>query len=106
MQHCLHCTHTPARMVFRIVDSIPFCLLSYAHRCSGDFSQSKQTNYSMGLPPMSQKAIAEQLPTDLTDSERAVASQAGMYGRIWYGQGLAFDEPYQILQDTGCPHSR
>ena len=22
-----------------------------------------------------------------------------MYGRIWYGQGLAFDEAYQILQD-------
>ena len=36
---------------------------------------------------------------DLTDAERAVAAQPGMFGRINFGQGNCFDEAYQILMD-------
>lgn len=68
-------------------------------RCSGDFSQAKATKYSMNLPPLSAKAISETLADELTEAERAVAAQPGMYGRIWFGQALAFDEAYQILQE-------
>ena len=53
----------------------------------------------MGLPGLPTKVIAESLMADITEAERAVAAQPGMYGRIWYGQALAFDEAYQILQD-------
>ena len=79
-------------------------------RCSGDFAQAKQTKYAQSLPGLSSKSIAEHLMADLTDAERAVAAQPGMYGRIWYGQGLAFDEAYMILQDhctvaVRCPLS-
>ena len=52
----------------------------------------------MSLPGLTEAAIS-QLMGDITEAERAVAAQPGMYGRIWYGQGLAFDEAYQILQD-------
>ena len=52
----------------------------------------------MSLPGLTETAIS-QLMDDITEAERAVAAQPGMYGRIWYGQGLAFDEAYQILQD-------
>ena len=54
-------------------------------------------HHSTGLP---EKVIRDQLMADINDMERLVASQPGMYGRIWYGQGLAFDEAYQILQDV------
>ena len=56
----------------------------------------------MGLPGLSARAIASQLETDITDVERAIASQPGMYGRTCYGHGLAFDEAYQILQHIVC----
>ena len=69
-------------------------------RCSGDFAQSKATKYNMGLAGLQSKVIDESLMTDITEPERAVAAQPGMYGRIWYGQALAFDEAYQILQDV------
>ena len=68
-------------------------------RCSGDFSQCKQTKYNMALPGLPERVIAQQLVADLNDMEKTVAAAPGMYGRIWYGQGLAFDEAYQILQD-------
>ena len=45
------------------------------------------------------QVIAEHLAADAADAQRYIASQPGMYGRVWYGQGLAFDEAYQILQD-------
>ena len=48
----------------------------------------------------SEKVIRDRLMADINAMERLVASQPGMYGRIWYGQGLAFDEAYQILQDV------
>ena len=71
-------------------------------RCSGDFSQCKQTKYNMTLPALPATVVREQLWPDITEAEMAVASQPGMYGRVWYGQGLAFDEAYQILQDYVC----
>ena len=71
-------------------------------RCSGDFSQVKPSKYIMGLPPLPEKIIAESLAANITEAERAVAAAPGMYGRIWYGQGLAFDEAYQILQELSC----
>ena len=77
------------------------CTRAYTCRCSGDFTQAKQTKYAQALPGLSSRAISEHLPADLTEAERAVAEQPGMYGRIWYGQGLCFDEAYQILQDRG-----
>ena len=55
------------------------------------------THHRTGLP---EKVIRDQLMADINEMERLVASQPGMYGRIWYGQGLAFDEAYQILQDV------
>ena len=69
-------------------------------RCSGDFSQAKATKYSMNVPGLSSKAISDALADDITEAERAVAAQPGMYGRIWFGQALAFDEAYQILQEV------
>ena len=53
----------------------------------------------MNLPGRPPKVIAEALSADLTEAERAVAAQPGMFGRIWFGQALAFDEAYQILQE-------
>jgi len=62
----------------------------------------------MGLPGLPDKMIQELLGGDLNPMEMLVASQPGMYGRVWYGQGLAFDEAYQILQDANsflsCVH--
>ena len=43
--------------------------------------------------------VADQLMDYITEAELAIAHAPGMYGRIWYGQGLAFDEAYMILQD-------
>ena len=45
------------------------------------------------------RQVADRLMDNITDAERAIASAPGMYGRIWYGQGLAFDEAYMILQE-------
>ena len=68
-------------------------------RCSGDFPTSKITKYTMGLPGLPDKVIAEKLPGNVTKEEEAIAAGPGMYGRMWLGQSLAFDEAYQILQD-------
>ena len=59
---------------------------------------------------MSVPQVVDQLMDNITDAERAVAAAPGLYGRIWYGQGLAFDEAYMILQDHStcvahCPLS-
>ena len=68
-------------------------------RCSGDFPQCKITKYTMGLPGLPASVIAQKLPGNITEQEEAIAAGAGMYGRMWLGQSLAFDEAYQILQD-------
>ena len=52
----------------------------------------------MGLPGLPNKVVDKTLPT-ATKEEAALASGPGMYGRIWLGQSLAFDEAYQILQE-------
>ena len=56
----------------------------------------------MTLPGLPATVARDPLWADITEAELALASQPGMYGRIWYGQGLAFDEAYQILQDYAC----
>ena len=53
----------------------------------------------MTLPALPDAFIAKYLPTDLNECERYIAASPGMFGRIWFGQALAFDEAYQILQD-------
>ena len=68
-------------------------------RCSGDFPQFKMTKYTMGLPGLPDSVIAQKLPGNVTNEEEAIAAGPGMYGRMWLGQSLAFDEAYQILQD-------
>ena len=90
-------------MLFSLpIACIDMHVLAECPRCSGDFSQCKQTKYNMTLPGLPASVVQKLLPADLTEAERAVAMQPGMYGRIWYGQGLAFDEAYQILQDFVC----
>ena len=54
----------------------------------------------MSLPGLPAKVI-DRLP-DITDAERAVAAQPGMFGRINFGQGNCFDEAYQILMDRSA----
>ena len=68
-------------------------------RCSGGFPQCKISKYTMGLPGLPDKVVAEKLPAALTKEDGAIAAGPGMYGRMWLGQSLAFDEAYQILQD-------
>ena len=56
------------------------------------------------------RQVADQLMDYITEAELAIAHAPGMYGRIWYDQGLAFDEAYMILQDhctvvVRCPLS-
>ena len=52
------------------------------------------------------RQVADQLMDNITEAERAIATAPGMYGRIWYGQGLAFDEAYMILQDRDTSAAR
>ena len=83
--------------------------VSSNHRCSGDFSQYQQTKYCMSLPGLPSNVIDKlaSSPTGLpgmTEAERAVAAQPGMFGRIVFAQALAFDEAYQILMDQSSLH--
>ena len=68
-------------------------------RCSGDFPQCKISKSTMGLPVLPEKMNAEKLLGNVTNEEGAIAAGPGMYGRMWLGQSLAFDEAYQILKD-------
>ena len=68
-------------------------------RVSGDFPQLKQTKYLMSLPALPDAWIAANLPSDLNEREKYILAQPGMFGRLWFGQALAFDEAYQILQE-------
>ena len=79
-------------------------------RCSGDSPQAKLTKYTMGLPVLPEKVIAERLGAGITEAKHAIAAAPGTYGRIWLGQSLAFDEAYQILHESmpisdACMHS-
>ena len=94
--------NTCCDIVCRINHRDPLCISHHtvcAARCSGDFSQVKSSKYIMGLPGLPERIIAASLADNITEAERAIAAAPGMYGRIWYGQGLAFDEAYQILQE-------
>ena len=83
--------------------------VAHITRCSGDFPQVKISKYTMGLPGLPEKQIADKLGAGITKEETALAAGPGMYGRIWLGQCLAFDEAYQILQEhmqlsDACAH--
>ena len=45
--------------------------------------------------------VIDDLLPDLSEAERALAASPGMTGRIWFGQGLVYDESYKILMDLG-----
>ena len=45
--------------------------------------------------------VIDQLLPDLSAAERAIAAAPGMAGRIWFGQGMVYDEMYAILMDLG-----
>ena len=45
--------------------------------------------------------VIDQLLPNLNADERKLAKEPGMGGRIWFGQGLVFDEAYGILMTLG-----
>ena len=45
--------------------------------------------------------VIDQLLPNLNTDERKLAKEPGMGGRIWFGQGLVFDEAYGILMTLG-----
>ena len=45
--------------------------------------------------------VIDSLLPDLNADERKLAKEPGMTGRIWFGQGLVFDEAYGILMTLG-----
>ena len=97
--HQLYRCRLTAYCIFHIMHRIQCVHVTHIARCSGDFPQVKISKYTMGLPPLPEKVVAEKLGAGVTDQETAVASGPWMYGRIWLGQCLAFDEAYQILQE-------
>ena len=61
----------------------------------------------MSLPGLPSKVIDKLAASPsglpgMTEAERSVAAQPGMFERITFAQALAFDEAYQILMD---PHN-
>ena len=74
-------------------------------RCSGDVAQVRQTKGSLKLPGLSQESVARDY-SDFNELEKALATRPGMTGRIWFGQGLVYDEIYQLLQDISVSASR
>ena len=56
--------------------------------------------YSHDRTIASAQVIAQLLP-NLSADERKLAKEPGMGGRIWFGQGLVFDEAYGILMTLG-----
>ena len=67
-------------------------------RCAGDFMQTKFTKKGGKFPALSTDAVKEKLP-GATDAEIKMAGRSGMQGRLYFGQGLIFDEAYDILQE-------
>ena len=67
-------------------------------RCAGDVAQVKQTKAIAKLPGLRPAYVTEHL-NSLNMAEKAVCQQGGMAGRIWFGQGLVYDEIYGLLED-------
>jgi hypothetical protein len=67
-------------------------------RCAGDFCKLRQSKHVQKLPTISHDWVARGLK-NLNAAERAMATDSGMKGRVWFGQGLVHDEIYQLLQD-------
>ncbi|CAK0797938.1 unnamed protein product, partial [Prorocentrum cordatum] len=68
-------------------------------RCAGDFSVAHQTKAVVRLPSIQPEYLERAGLGDLDIAGKAMATQSGMHGRVWYGQGLVYDEIYQFLQD-------
>ena len=67
-------------------------------RAAGDCCLVRQTGTVQRMPPLRAFHLQDDCP-DLSITEKAMAVQAGMQGRTWFGTGLIFDEAYQFLQD-------
>jgi hypothetical protein len=67
-------------------------------RCAGDFCIVKQTKGLQKLPCLDPGYVQREMK-DLNEAEKAIAFQFGMRGRPWFGNGLVYDEIYQLLQD-------
>jgi len=67
-------------------------------RCSGNFSQLKQTKSVMKLAPIS-KEVLDAAVGKATDADHSLAEKFGMSGRLWFSQVLLFDEIYGFLQE-------
>ena len=67
-------------------------------RCAGDCHIVRQTKATQKLPGLFDDIVTKELK-HLNPAERGMAVKPGMQGRIWFGQGLIFDEVYQFLQD-------
>jgi hypothetical protein len=67
-------------------------------RCAGDCPAVRQTKIAMSLPGLGKQVMDRDFKS-LNLPERAMAVKPGMSGRVWFGQGLLYDEVYQFLQD-------
>ena len=67
-------------------------------RCAGDCPSVRQTKVVQKLPSLRADNINQDCP-GLNAAEKEMAIKPGMQGRVWFGQGLLYDEVYQVLQD-------
>ena len=67
-------------------------------RCAGDCPSVRQTKVVQKLPSLRADNINQDCP-GLNAAEKEMAIKPGMQGRVWFGQGLLYDEVYQFLQD-------
>ena len=67
-------------------------------RCAGDCPSVRQTKVVQKLPSLRVDNINQDCP-GLNAAEKEMAIKPGMQGRVWFGQGLLYDEVYQFLQD-------
>lgn len=58
----------------------------------------RQTKGVQKVPGLGHATVGKECP-GLNAVETAMASKPGLQGRIWFGQGLLYDEVHQLLQD-------
>lgn len=68
-------------------------------RCAGDVAQVHQTKQLAKLPPLSHQYVVENFAEQLSLAEKALCYSPGMAGRLWFSQGLIYDEIYGLLED-------
>jgi len=74
-------------------------------RCAGNCNLVFQTKSVEKLPALTTEFLDRNV-AGLNTAERALMSQPGLMGRLWFGQGLIYDEIYQLLQDIDEETSR